>query len=64
MFKGEAQVEITLEKSGAAGFGYDPIFKPLNYDQTFAELSMEVKNEISHRGKAIQELINHLNQKK
>ena len=64
LFKGEAQGEITLEKSGAAGFGYDPIFKPLDYDQTFSELSMEVKNEISHRGKAIQELINHLNQKK
>lgn len=62
LFTGIAEGEITHKKSGVAGFGYDPIFKPLSYDKTFAELSMSIKNKISHRGKAIQKLINHLNQ--
>lgn len=62
LFAGVAEGEITYEKSGGDGFGYDPIFKPLAYDKTFAELSMIVKNKISHRGKAIQKLISHLNQ--
>lgn len=61
-FTGVVEGEITHEKSGVDGFGYDPIFKPLIYDKTFAELSMLVKNKISHRGKAIQKLISHLNQ--
>lgn len=62
LFTGVAKGEITHKKSGADGFGYDPIFRPLTHDKTFAELSMLVKNSISHRGKAIQKLINHLNQ--
>lgn len=62
LFTGVAEGEITHEKNGVDGFGYDPIFKPLTYDKTFAELSMLVKNKISHRGKAIQKLISHLNQ--
>ena len=60
LFTGIAEGEITLEKTGTKGFGYDPIFQPLGYKETFAELSLEIKNEISHRGKATQKLINFL----
>ena len=61
LFTGIAEGEITFEKSGIKGFGYDPIFQPIGYKETFAELSLEIKNEISHRGKATQKLINFLN---
>ena len=60
LFTGIAKGEITLEKTGNKGFGYDPIFQPIGYKETFAELSLEIKNEISHRGKATQQLINFL----
>ncbi|RDI50441.1 non-canonical purine NTP diphosphatase [Flavobacterium glaciei] len=60
LFTGIARGEITLEKIGNQGFGYDPIFKPEKYDETFAQLSLEVKNRISHRGKATQQLIDFL----
>ena len=60
LFTGIAEGEITLEKTGTKGFGYDPIFQPIGYEETFAELPLEVKNEISHRGKATQKLINFL----
>ena len=60
LFEGIASGEITLEKKGTGGFGYDPIFKPTNYDETFAELSLAVKNEISHRGKATKALLDFL----
>ena len=60
LFEGIASGEITLEKKGTGGFGYDPIFKPTNYDETFAELSLTVKNEISHRGKATKALLEFL----
>ena len=60
LFEGIASGEITLEKKGTGGFGYDPIFKPNGYENTFAELSLEVKNEISHRGKATQALLEFL----
>lgn len=60
LFTGIARGEITLEKIGNQGFGYDPIFKPEEYDETFAQLSLEVKNKISHRGKATQQLIDFL----
>ena len=49
------------EKSGIDGFGYDPIFKPNGFNQTFAEMSMKQKNEISHRGIAVRKLIEYLN---
>lgn len=60
LFEGIASGEITLEKKGTGGFGYDPIFKPNGYENTFAELSLEIKNEISHRGKATKALLEFL----
>ena len=60
LFTGIASGEITLEKKGTGGFGYDPIFKPNGYDSTFAELSLEIKNKISHRGKATKALLDFL----
>ncbi|WP_348825290.1 non-canonical purine NTP diphosphatase [Flavobacterium aestuarii] len=57
LFTGIAQGEITKEKTGDQGFGYDPIFRPKDYQETFAQLSLETKNAISHRGKATQKLI-------
>ena len=60
LFTGIARGEITLEKSGNQGFGYDPIFKPEEYQETFAQLSLNIKNKISHRGKATQQLIDFL----
>jgi len=60
-FTGICKGEIIKSKQGDNGFGYDPIFKPKEYDETFAEMGLEVKNAISHRGKAIQLLIEHLN---
>lgn len=59
-FEGVAEGEIIQQRSGVGGFGYDPVFKPIGYDRTFAELSLEEKNAISHRGKAVQALIDFL----
>ena len=61
LFTGIAKGTIILNKTGNQGFGYDPIFQPENYSETFAELSSEVKNKISHRGKATRQLIDFLN---
>ncbi|KAF2329299.1 non-canonical purine NTP diphosphatase [Flavobacterium nitrogenifigens] len=60
LFTGIAKGEITLTKTGTNGFGYDPIFKPENFTETFAELPLETKNEIGHRGKAVKQLIDFL----
>lgn len=57
LFTGIARGEITTEKIGNKGFGYDPIFKPEGYNLTFAQLSLEEKGAISHRGKATNQLI-------
>lgn len=64
LFTGLAKGEITFKKAGNYGFGYDPIFQPENYSETFAELSSEIKNKISHRAKATQQLIDFLNSTK
>ena len=57
LFKGIVEGEITTQKKGGKGFGYDPIFRPNGYDKTFAEIPILMKNKISHRGKAIEELL-------
>lgn len=59
-FQGMVEGEIIEKKSGSKGFGYDPIFRPINYDVTFAEISQEEKNKISHRGKAVSKLAEYL----
>ena len=63
-FEGIAEGEILKERVGEKGFGYDPVFKPIGFDKTFAQLSLEEKNEISHRGKAVKSLIKFLNHRK
>lgn len=59
-FEGAVNGEITLERSGDHGFGYDPIFRPEGCPKTFAELSSEEKNAMSHRGRAVQRLARYL----
>ena len=59
-FEGIVNGEITREKSGAEGFGYDPIFRPDGYDKTFAELGADIKNQISHRARATAKLAEFL----
>ena len=61
VFEGICQGEIIKTRQGEQGFGYDPIFQPIGYDQTFAEMDLVLKNKISHRGKAIKQLISFLN---
>ena len=59
-FEGLVSGEILKEKTGKDGFGYDPIFKPLGYKESFAEMSIAQKNEISHRGLAVKKLVKFL----
>lgn len=59
-FPGICEGQITTSKQGQHGFGYDPIFQPKGYHQTFAEMNLNLKNKIGHRGKAIQKLITYL----
>ena len=59
-FEGEVKGKILHQKTGDDGFGYDPIFHPVGYDQSFAEMTMAQKNEISHRGMAVKKLIHFL----
>ena len=59
-FTGICKGTILTEKRGNKGFGYDPIFQPEGYDLTFAEIDLELKNQIGHRGKAVQQLVNFL----
>jgi len=60
LFEGTIQGTIRETKSGDQGFGYDPVFQPEGYDITFAEMSMEQKNKISHRAIAMRKLITFL----
>ncbi len=59
-FEGVVKGEILKEKTGKGGFGYDPIFRPIGYKESFAEMSIAQKNEISHRGLAVKKLITFL----
>ena len=59
-FEGAIKGDILKEKTGKGGFGYDPIFRPVGYKESFAEMSLEQKNEISHRGLAVKKLVNFL----
>lgn len=60
MFEGEVKGFIGEEERGTTGFGYDPVFQPEGYDNTFAELGMDVKNNISHRARATKALCEFL----
>ena len=59
-FIGLCKGEIIHKKVGSQGFGYDPIFRPEGYDQTFAQMPLALKGKISHRGKAFALLLAHL----
>lgn len=56
-FEGIVKGHIIKDQAGTAGFGYDPVFVPEGYAQTFAEMDMETKNSISHRGRAVRKLV-------
>lgn len=60
LFEGKVEGKIIEVPTGAEGFGYDPIFMPEGYDKTFAELPLSVKNSMSHRGRAMQKLIDFM----
>ena len=64
LFEGIVRGTIIEERRGAEGFGYDPIFVPDGYDLTFAQLGGEIKNRISHRAKAVEQLAQYLNKTK
>ena len=59
-FEGIVNGEIITQRRGGEGFGYDPIFQPEGYNKTFAELGTDIKNQISHRARAVQKLADHL----
>jgi len=60
-FEGTVEGHIINERTGTEGFGYDPIFIPNGYEKTFAEMSLEEKNKISHRSQAVAKLVDFLN---
>ena len=63
IFEGECNGNITKNKSGSEGFGYDPIFAPKGYENTFSEMSKQEKGVISHRGRAVKKLVGFLHTK-
>ena len=63
IFEGEIRGKIIENMVGENGFGYDPIFVPEGYEQTFAELSSEIKNTISHRARAMEKFLSYINNK-
>ncbi len=60
LFEGQVDGEILTEEHGDEGFGYDPIFLPSGFEQSFAQMTLEQKNQISHRGRAVQKLVDFL----
>jgi XTP/dITP diphosphohydrolase len=63
IFEGLCEGQILTKKQGSSGFGYDPIFMPNGYTKSFAEMDINEKSSISHRGKAIEKLVTFLNKK-
>ena len=63
IFEGEIKGKIIENMAGGNGFGYDPIFVPEGYEETFAELSSEIKNTISHRARAMEKFLSYFNNK-
>jgi XTP/dITP diphosphohydrolase len=59
-FEGQVNGEMLKEKTGSDGFGYDPIFKPEGFDLSFAQMSLDEKNKISHRARATEKLVEFL----
>ena len=59
-FEGICRGSIAIHRSGAQGFGYDPVFRPEGVGQTFAEMDADAKNAISHRGKAVRAMVEEL----
>jgi XTP/dITP diphosphohydrolase len=59
-FEGKVYGKISNEKCGIGGFGYDPVFIPEGYENSFAELSPEIKSKISHRAKAVTKMIEYI----
>ena len=59
LMDGVVEGEITQSPSGENGFGYDPIFKPMGFNVTFAEMGADEKNQISHRGRAVAKLLEY-----
>lgn len=57
LFEGRVDGEILTEQHGSAGFGYDPIFRPEGFKESFAEMDLDTKNSISHRGRAVSKLV-------
>ena len=64
LFEGVVKGDITLTSSGEKGFGYDPVFRPEGYGETFAQMDLTKKNSISHRALAIQNLVEFLKEMK
>src|SRR5690554_973301 len=60
LFTGIVEGEIRKEKTGTNGFGYDPIFEPEQLGKTFAEMTLDEKNTLTHRGRAVNQLVNFL----
>ncbi len=63
LFEGIVEGTITTARQGSGGFGYDPVFLPNGFNRTFAQMSLERKNSISHRGRAVDKLIAFLKNK-
>lgn len=59
-FEGIVEGEILKERAGSKGFGYDPVFRPEGEERSFAQMSMEEKNNISHRGRALKKFVDFL----
>lgn len=64
LFEGIVEGRIIERERGAEGFGYDPLFIPDGFDRTFAEMTAEEKNAVSHRGRAVRRLVDYLHGKR